>query len=179
MIQSFFFSKNESIHLVIQVVMKNVIRFDSWFKQKSFDLIRFMIQIRIVYRSGCDRTKSEVVPHWLQEHLKRRHARWDQASPELVRAPLHTSLWPPGTTNTVLVWCIADLWQYTKTPLSCLLMEWQDIVFLTTEYKDLTIISNRLCSSFYKHLPSYASKRSCLGHPETFHICALRLWKLN
>ena len=36
MIQSRF-SKNESIHLMIQAVMKNVIRFDSWFKQKSFD----------------------------------------------------------------------------------------------------------------------------------------------
>ena len=36
MIQSGF-SKNESIHLAIQAVMKNVIRFDSWFKQKSFD----------------------------------------------------------------------------------------------------------------------------------------------
>ena len=31
---SFF---NESIHLVIQAVMKHGIRFDSWFKQKSFD----------------------------------------------------------------------------------------------------------------------------------------------
>ena len=29
--------KNETIHLVIQAVMKNVIRFDSWFKQKAFE----------------------------------------------------------------------------------------------------------------------------------------------
>ena len=28
---------NESMYLVIQAVMECVIRFDSWFKQKSFD----------------------------------------------------------------------------------------------------------------------------------------------
>ena len=32
------FEKNESIHLMIQAVMKNLIQFDAWFKQKSFDV---------------------------------------------------------------------------------------------------------------------------------------------